>query len=201
MKNFLLLSALALFLVAGRAPAADVAPDQLVKSTAEDVLAIIRQDKDIQAGNKSKIYALVDAKVLPHFDFARMTRLALGRNWGKATPEQQDQITKLFRDLLVRTYAVSLTQYRDQKLDYRPAQIQSDGDALVRTEVQQPGGQPISIDYSMHKGGDAWKVYDIAVGGVSLVTNYRGAFNDQVRSGGIDGLVKSLEAKNAEAGK
>lgn len=196
-----LLRWLVLGLWGAAALAAEVAPDQLVKSTADSVLAIIKSDKDIQAGDKTKIYALVDEKVLPHFDFSRMTRLAMGRNWNKATPEQQTELTKQFRDLLVRTYAVSLTQYRDQQLEYKPTQMQPDGEAVVRTNVIQSGAQPVPIDYNMYKAGDAWKVYDISVGGVSLVTNYRSTFNDQVRQGGVDGLIKSLASKNASSGK
>ena len=180
--------------------AADVAPDALVKSTAEEVLTIIKQDKDIQAGNTRKVVELVEAKVLPHFDFARMTRLAMGRNWSKANDAQKATLTQEFKTLLVRTYSVSLSQYRNQKIDYKPAKLAAeDKDVVVKTVVLQPGGQGIPIDYKMEKAPEGWKVFDIAVDGVSLVTNYRSEFNTQVERGGVDGLIKSISEKNKAA--
>jgi phospholipid transport system substrate-binding protein len=195
---------LAIFTAAftGAAYAQATAPDALVKSITQDVTTIVKQDKDIQAGNKTKIYALVDAKVLPFFDFTRMTQLAVGRNWGKATPEQQKTLTTEFRNLLVRTYSTALASYRDQTIDFKPLRMQpADTETTVRTVVNQPRGEPINIDYSMEKSGDAWKVFDVAVGGVSLVTNYREDFSNQVKSGGIDGLIKTLQSKNQGAAK
>ncbi|MES2354562.1 MAG: ABC transporter substrate-binding protein [Pseudomonadota bacterium] len=187
-------------LCATTAFAADVAPDALVKNTADEVLTIIRQDKDIQAGNTKKVVDLVQAKVLPHFDFTRMTRLTLGKNWNQANDAQKEALVKEFQTLLVRTYSVSLAQYRNQTLEYKPTRVApEDKDAVVKTLVNQPGGQAIPIDYRMEKMPQGWKVFDISVDGVSLVTNYRSEFVSQVERGGIDGLIKSLSEKNKAA--
>jgi phospholipid transport system substrate-binding protein len=194
----------ALFLVAAffcataAVVAAELAPDVLVKETSQDVLEIVKKDKDIQAGNKQKIYALVDAKVLPHFDFKRMTQLAVGKSWRQATPAQQDALVKEFRTLLVRTYSTSLSTYKNQIIDYKPVRMQpEDTDVTVKTVVKQPGGQPpIPIDYSLQKNADGWKVYDVVVDNISLVTNYRGSFASEIRQSGIDGLIKVLVDKN-----
>ncbi|GAO35879.1 signal peptide protein [Sulfuricella sp. T08] len=180
--------------------AAEMAPDALVKETSQDVLEIVKKDKDIQSGNKQKIYALVDAKVLPHFDFKRMTQLAVGKSWRQATPAQQDALVKEFRALLVRTYSTSLSTYKNQIIDYKPLRMQpEDTDVTVKTVVRQPGGQPIPIDYSLQKNADGWKVYDVVVDNISLVTNYRGSFASEIRQSGIDGLIKVLVDKNHQA--
>ncbi len=182
------------------AVAAEMAPDALVKETSQDVLEIVKKDKDIQAGNKQKIYALVDAKVLPHFDFKRMTQLAVGKSWRQATPAQQDALVKEFRALLVRTYSTSLSTYKNQVIDYKPLRMEpSDTDVTVKTVVKQPGGQPIPIDYSLQKNADGWKVYDVVVDNISLVTNYRGSFASEIRQSGIDGLIKVLVDKNRQS--
>jgi phospholipid transport system substrate-binding protein len=189
--------ALAFAGIAGNAFAAATPPDELVKTTASEVLTIIKQDKDIQSGNTQKVVDLVDAKVLPHFDFQRMTRLAVGRNWTKATDAQKEQLVKEFRMLLVRTYSTSLAQYKNQTIDYKPVRIApEDKEVTVKTAVNQPGAQPIAIDYRMELMGDAWKVFDIAVDGVSLVTNYRSSFASIADQQGIDGLIKSIADKN-----
>ena len=185
--------------------AADLAPDVLVGNTTQEVIAVIKQDKDIQSGQTKKLLGLVESKVLPHFNFTRMTRLAVGKNWPKATPAQQQELVKEFRTLLVRTYSGALTSFRDQVIEVKPLKMQAgDMDTTVKTKVIQTGGQqPITIDYNMEKTADGWKVYDVTVGGVSLVTNYRGSFETQIRQGGVDGLVKTLAEKNRspEAGK
>lgn len=186
-----------LLLAALPALAADLAPDELVKNTATEVLTIIKQDKDIQSGNTQKVVELVDAKVLPHFDFTRMTRLAVGRSWNQASDAQKEQLIKEFRTLLVRTYSVSLAQYKNQTIDYRPLKVAPDDkEVTVKSSVNQPGAQAIPIDYRMEKTADGWKAFDIAVEGVSLVTNYRSSFNSIVQQSGIDGLIKSLVDKN-----
>lgn len=190
----------AFLFVTATAVAAEMAPDALVKETSQDVLEIVKKDKDIQAGNKQKIYALVDAKVLPHFDFKRMTQLAVGKSWRQATPAQQDALVKEFRALLVRTYSTSLSTYKNQVIDYKPLRMEpSDTDVTVKTVVKQPGGQPIPIDYSLQKNTDGWKVYDVVVDNISLVTNYRGSFASEIRQSGIDGLIKVLVDKNRQA--
>jgi phospholipid transport system substrate-binding protein len=173
-------------------------PDALVKRTTDEVLAIIKSDKDLQTGNISKVVELAEQKVLPHFDFERMTRLAVGRNWNTATPEQKAALTKEFRTMLVRTYSSSLSQYRNQTIEVKPTKIgAADKEATVRTAVLQQGGPPIPIDYAMEKMDSGWKVYDVVIDGASLVTTYRGTFNDQVQKGGIDGLLKTLQDRNA----
>lgn len=193
-KLFALLSILTLPLLA---VADDMLPDVLVKTVTNEVLDIVRKDKDIQSGNTKKAVELVDVKVLPHFNFARMTQLAVARDWRQANPAQQQTLITEFRTLLVRTYSKALTEYRNQTIDYKPLALKAaDTDVKVRTEVKQPGGKAISLDYSLEKSGSAWKVYDIEVEGVSLVTNYRGAFATEVRNGGIDGLIKTLQTKN-----
>ena len=177
--------------------AAQESPDALVKRTADEILAIIKADKDIQNGNSAKVYELAEQKVLPHFDFERMTRLAVGRNWGQANDEQKQSLVKEFRTLLVRTYSSSLSQYRNQTIDVKPTKLApADKEATVRSAVVQQGGPPIPIDYTMEKVDSGWKVYDVVIDGASLVTTYRGTFNDQVQKGGIDGLVKSLQERN-----
>lgn len=177
---------------------AQEAPDALVKRVTDEVLAIIKADKDLQSGNSRKIAELAEAKVLPHFDFNRMTRLAVGRNWQQASEAQKAQLVKEFRTMLVRTYSTSLTAYRNQTIEVKPAKMAAaDKETTVRTAVIQQGGPPIPIDYAMEKADSGWKVYDVVIDGASLVTTYRGSFNDQVQRGGIDGLLKTLADRNA----
>ena len=186
-------------LVVQAAAAQSAAPDALVRSVTDEVVGIIKQDKDIQAGNRQKTIALVEQKVLPHFDFTRMTALAMGPNWRKATPEQQKLLVEQFRTLLVRTYSTALSAYRNQVIDVKPPRAQpNDTEVVLRSEVKQSGAEPVTIDYSMAKTPDGWKVYDVAVNGASLVTTYRDTFATEVRNGGIDGLIKSLSAKNQQ---
>jgi len=178
---------------------AQEAPEALVKRVTDEVLAIVRADKDLQAGDSTKVVQLAEAKVLPHFDFERMTRLAVGKNWKEANDAQKQELTKQFRTLLVRTYSTSLSQYRNQTIDVKPGKTgAADKEAVVRTAVIQQGGPQIPIDYSMEKTDTGWKVYDVVIDGASLVTTYRGTFNDQVQRGGIDGLVKALQERNRE---
>jgi phospholipid transport system substrate-binding protein len=180
-----------------RPAAAQESPDATVKRVAEDTLAAIKSDPQIQAGNQARIRDVVETKLLPYFDFTRITALAMGKNWRTATPEQQKRLTEEFRSLLVRTYSGALSQYRDEKIDYKPLRMNAgDTEVLVRTAVVRSSGSPIPIDYSMEKAPDGWKCYDVVVGGVSLVTNYRDEFNAQVQSGGVDGLIKTLADRN-----
>ena len=181
----------------GAASAQDVAPDVLVKNVTTEVVDIIAKDKEIKAGSRAKLIEVIEAKVLPHFNFASMTALAMGQNWSKATPEQKKRLTEEFRTLLVRTYASALAAYSEQKFDFRPLRAKpTDTDVTVNVRVLQPGTQPVTIDYSMEKTGSGWKVYDVMVGGVSLVANYRTEFGNTVRNSGVDGLIKDLGAKN-----
>lgn len=178
--------------------AQETAPDALIKSVTNEVLEIVRKDKDIQSGNTKKAIELVEAKVLPHFNFSRMTQLALARDWRQANAAQQKVLTDEFRSLLVRTYSKALTEYKNQTINFKPfAAKAGETDVRVRTEIKQSGaGKNIELDYYLEKSAGGWKVYDIEVGGISLVTNYRESFAAEVRNNGIDGLVKSLQAKN-----
>jgi phospholipid transport system substrate-binding protein len=176
---------------------AQPAPDVLVKTVTLEVVDLIAKDKDIKSGDRAKLVSLIDAKVLPHFNFQAMTALAMGQNWRKAAPEQRQRLVAEFKTLLVRTYASALSAYSDEKFDFRPLRARpSDTDVVVQVRVLQTGAQPVPIDYSMEKTPGGWKVYDVMVGGVSLVANYRTEFNNVVRDAGIDGLIKNLDSKN-----
>ena len=197
MKKSLYTLFLGLMLAVSPLFAQEEAPDTKIKKVTEDVLTIVRQDKDIQSGNTKKAIALVEAKVLPHFNFMHMTALAVGRYWREATPEQKKQLAEEFKTLLVRTYSNALTGYKNQKVVYKPFRMNpGDTEVVVRTEVQQPGNQPVQLDYSLEKLDAGWKVYDVSVAGISLVTNYREQFGQEVRNGGIDGLIKAIATKN-----
>ncbi len=201
MQKILLVGGLCLTLFAHSAMAnIDVAPDVLVKQTADDVLSIVKNDKEIQAGNQQRLFAVVEEKILPNFDFDRVCRMVLGKNWKSATPEQQALFQKEFRSLLLRTYATALGKYRDQVIEYRPMQTDaSEKNVTVKTQILQKGGQPIAVDYSLVKGPAGWKVYDIIIESVSLVTNYRSQFSSEIRQNGLDSLNKKLADKNAAA--
>ena len=196
MKLFRILPALCCALFAVSALAQE-APDAMVKRVSQEVLVIIKSDPKVQAGDQARIREVVETKLLPNFDFERLTALAMGRNWRQAAPEQQKQLVEQFRTLLVRTYSGALTQYRDQTMDYKPLRADANAtEVTVKTEVIRQGGAPVPIDYAMAKTPQGWKVYDIIVGGVSLVTNYRDEFNEQIKNGGVDNLIKTLQAKN-----
>jgi phospholipid transport system substrate-binding protein len=180
---------------------AEITPDMLVKKTADEVLTIIKNNKDIQAGNKQQLYDLVEAKILPNFDFDRVCRMVLGKNWRSATPEQQVAFQKEFRSLLLRTYASALSKYKDQVIEYKPLRAEADAKIVsVKTQILQPGGQPVAVDYSLIKSANGWKVYDIVIESVSLVTNYRSQFSSEIRQNGLDSLNKKLEEKNNSVG-
>ena len=179
--------------------AQDLAPDVLVKTVTSEVIAIIRQDKDIQAGDPAKVADLVETRILPLFDFTRMTQIAVARNWRLATPEQQKALTLEFKALLVRTYSTALSGYRDQVIEYKPLRAEPGAtEVTVRSDVRQPGRERMTIDYDMEKTLAGWKVYDIKLAGVSLVTTYRGTFASKVRDSGIEGLIKSLWDRNRQ---
>lgn len=190
--------AVALF---SQAAFAEVSPEALVKQTAEDVISVIKNDKEIQAGNKQKIYALAEEKILPNFDFDRVCKLVLGKNWRTATPEQQATFQKEFRSLLLRTYSTALGKYKNQTIQYKPTVMDNEsGVATVKTEIVQPSGPPIAVDYSLGKTEANWKVFDIVIENVSLVTNYRSQFGTEIRQNGLDSLNKKLADKNRAAG-
>jgi phospholipid transport system substrate-binding protein len=175
-------------------------PDELVKRTAEDVLATVKSDADIQAGDQEKIFALAEEKIVPNFNFDKVSRMVLGKNWTRATPEQKAAFQVEFRSLLIRTYATALSKYRNQTIEYKPfRKVNESNIASVKTQILQPGGQPIAVDYTLEKQADTWKVYDIVIEGVSLVTNYRSQFAQEIRTNGLDSLIKKLADKNKAA--
>jgi len=192
-----ILAVLMLSVLALPGAAQDLAPDALVKNVTLEVIELITKDREIKAGSRAKLIAVIEEKVLPHFNFSAMTALAMGQNWGKSSPEQKKQLTDAFKTLLVRTYASALAAYSEQKFDFRPLRAKpNDTDVTVNVRVLQPGAQPVTLDYSMEKTANGWKVYDVMVGGVSLVANYRTEFANTVRASGVDGLIKDLQAKN-----
>jgi len=199
-----ILSVLALsgaFLAAGTAQA-QTAPDALVKQVSNEVIDAVKADKAIQAGDVQRINALVDAKVMPHVNFQRMTSMSVGRHWRAATPEQQKRLQEEFKTLLVRTYAGALTQVKEQTtVVLKPMRAQpADTEVVVRTEVRNSGSEPIQLDYRLEKAGDTWRVYDINVGGIWLVEQYRNSFAQEIGTNGVDGLIAKLAEKNKSAG-
>lgn len=198
LRSFLLVLALMTGLNASPVLAADTPPDVLARATTQEVLAILKQDRDIQTGNQRKVYQLVETKILPIFDFNRMTQLVIGKHWPRATAKQKQDLVTEFRNLMVRTYSSSLMAFNNQTVDFKPMSMKpGDTDVTVRSEIRQPGGQPIPINYSMYKTSFGWKVYDVTIDGVSLVTNYRSSFSNTIRQNGIDGLISTLAAQSA----
>jgi phospholipid transport system substrate-binding protein len=192
-------AAAAAFSLAGINAYAQEAADEVIRKNVNDVLAALKSDKDLQAGDAKKLEKLAEEKILPHFNFPHMTQLAVGRNWKDASDAQKTSLTDQFRTLLLRTYSSTLSQYRNQTIDVKPLKAAAaDAEVVVKTAVIQSGGQPIPIDYSMEKTSSGWKVYDVLIDGVSLVTNYRSSFNTEIKTNGVDGLIKSLTDRNAK---
>jgi phospholipid transport system substrate-binding protein len=174
-------------------------PEELVKDTSQRMLKALQEEKTDLKKNPERVTALVNEIVLPHFDFVRMSKLALGRYWRRADEKQQQAFVEQFRALLVRTYRSALTEYRDQTIRYLPfSGDQSSGDVTVKTQVDQPGGSTIPIDYTLHLENDEWKVYDVVIDGISLVINYRSSFSSEIRQSGIDGLIDKLRKRNQD---
>jgi phospholipid transport system substrate-binding protein len=190
------------FLSAGVAQAQTNTPDGLVKQVSNEVIEAVKSDKAIQAGDVQRINALVDAKVMPHVNFQRMTASSVGRHWRSATPEQQKRLQDEFKTLLVRTYAGALTQVKDQTtVQLKPMRSQpTDTEVVVRTEVRSNAGEPVQLDYRLEKAGDNWRVYDINVGGIWLVEQYRNSFAQEIGANGVDSLIAKLAEKNKSAG-
>ncbi|MEI7427598.1 MAG: ABC transporter substrate-binding protein [Betaproteobacteria bacterium] len=179
----------------------DATPDGLVKTLVSDVMTSIKADKDIQSGNVTKVMSLVEVKIVPYTNFQKTTQLAMGKNWSRATPEQQKQIMTEFKSLLIRTYAGALTQVKDQTVTYRPFRMDpADTEVVVKTQVMNKG-DAIQIDYRLEKVGETWRLYDINVLGAWLIEAYRGQFNNQISANGIDGLIKFLQDRNATLAK
>jgi phospholipid transport system substrate-binding protein len=200
MKRFLASLILAGCFV-GPAAAQELSPEQLVQKITNDVLAAVKSDKELAAGDRQKATKLAEEKVLPYIDFQYATRLAVGRSWRQASSEQRSRLVSEFRNMLVRTYSNSVQAYEGQTLKVLPSRGKSDSadEATVRTQFVRAGGQPLPIDFAMHKAGNAWKVYDITVEGVSLVLTYRSEFDAIVKQQGIDGLIQALAQKNIPA--
>ena len=199
-KTLTLAFSLVVTLAAPAALAQDEAPDALMKRISAEVISEIRNDNYIRAGDSAKIAALVDAKIVPHFDFRRITQSAMGASWRRASPEQQDRLTREFKTLLVRTYSGALASYRGQRIEFRPLRAApGDAEVTVKSQVRQPGTEPIAIEYDLAKTGATWKVFDVRIAGMSLVANYRSAFAEEVRNRGVEGLIGLLSSKNGTA--
>lgn len=199
LAGLLLAASLALPMLAARAQAAPEAPDQLIKRLSTEVLDTIKADKQVQAGDVAKVKAFVDAKIMPHVNFTRMTASAVGRNWRQATPGQRQQLQEEFKTLLVRTYAGAISQIKDQTVVVKPLRANpADTEVTVRTEVIGRG-EPIQLDYRLEKGPDGWRIYDLNVLGIWLVETYRTQFAQEISARGIDGLIAALAERNKAA--
>ncbi len=178
---------------------ASQAPQDMVKETSQLMLDKLRQEKEVIKADPNRIYALVNQIVIPHFDFEYMSQMVLAKYWRRASDSQRAAFTEEFKQLLVRTYATSLNEYADQEVIYLPYRAGRDeNQAMVRTEVEQPGSFPIPIDYRLRQNSSQWKVFDVVIDGVSLVTNYRTSFAKEIRSGDLDSLIKTLADRNEE---
>jgi len=176
---------------------ADLMPDELIRKTADDVISALNSDESIQNGNKKNLYKLAEEKILPSFNFERISRLVLGKAWRKATDQQKEKFKSEFRSLLLRTYSIALSKYKDQGIEIKPMRMRpADKIVIVKTEIVQDGAQPIKVNYALAKDGDSWLVFDIVIEGVSLVTNYRSQFSSEIRKGGMDSLNNKLAKKN-----
>lgn len=204
MRYWLLAMMLAAAVLVTKSPLAEVidaTPDGLVKTLVSDVMTSIKADKDIQSGNVTKVMSFVETKIVPYTNFQKTTQLAMGKNWSRATPEQQKQIMTEFKSLLIRTYAGALTQVKDQTVTYKPFRMDpADTEVVVKTQVMNKG-DAIQIDYRLEKVGETWRLYDINVLGAWLIEAYRGQFNNQISANGIDGLIKFLQDRNATLAK
>lgn len=203
-RYWLLAMMLAAAVLVTKSPLAEVidaTPDGLVKTLVSDVMTSIKADKDIQSGNVTKVMSFVETKIVPYTNFQKTTQLAMGKNWSRATPEQQKQIMTEFKSLLIRTYAGALTQVKDQTVTYKPFRMDpADTEVVVKTQVMNKG-DAIQIDYRLEKVGETWRLYDINVLGAWLIEAYRGQFNNQISANGIDGLIKFLQDRNATLAK
>ena len=190
---------LALALAAPALPAQEAEPNAMLQSVTLEVIAALKHERDLHGGNLKQGASLIETKLVPLFDFSRMTQIAVARNWRLATPDQQAALTVEFKTLLVRTYSLALSSYRDQVIEFRsPRAAPTATEVTVKSVVKQSGTAPVAMDYDMEKTASGWKIYDVKVGGVSLVTTYRDSFSEKIRVDGVDGLVKALEDKNRQ---
>lgn len=180
----------------------DLSPEALVRKVTDDVLETVKSDKALQAGDRKKALALAEQKVLPHVDFREATRLAVGRAWNTAHPEQQEKLVTEFRAMLVRIYSNAIDVYRGQTLKVQPVKMAPGAtDVTVRNQYLSPGRPPVAVEYAMRKTPEGWKIYDIVVENVSLVLTYRAEFDQVVRKSGVDGLIKRMAEKNQPAAR
>ena len=198
-SRFLLLLAMLFLAVCGLARAQE-APDALIRRVSQEVMDLARNDPAIQAGDRRRIYAVVESRILPHLDFQRGTALTMGRNWRQATPEQRQKLAAEFRNLLLHTYAGAMSQIKDQTMTFKPLRMDpADTDVEVRSEVRLPRRpEPVEVSYRLHKSTTGWKIYDVNVMGAWLSETYRTTFASEVNKGGIDGLIRTLEEKNRQ---
>lgn len=194
----LALAALAAMLSLGAAAAIGQSPEDLVRTTTDKLVGVLKKEQQVIDANPDRIYDIVDEYVLPNFDFRRMSQRVLGKFWNRASEEQQSRFVEEFKTLLVRTYATALREYSDQKIDFLPTRSREDGEVSVRMQVNQSGGPPVPIHYEMYKTDVGWKVYDVAIDGVSLVINYRSTFAAEIRDNGVDGLIDRLVKHNSK---
>jgi phospholipid transport system substrate-binding protein len=196
MTRFLLLA----FFLAFPVVAQELGPEELVKKITQDVLDAVKNDKQLASGDRQKAIKLAEEKILPHVDFEEATRLAVGRGWAQASPEQKKKLVTEFRNMLVRTYSNAIGAYEGQSMKVMPVRMKpGDSDVTVHNQFIRPGGKPVLVDYSMRKTDKGWKIYDIVVEGVSLVLTYRSEFDAVVKQDGIEGLIKRLSQKNTPA--
>lgn len=200
-KQVLSLIAIFLLVFVSASHGENISADTLIKQTSEQVLSALEKNSKAYEEDPDKIYQLVNDIILPHLDFKAMSRLALGKNWRKATDDQQDRFVEAFKEMLIRTYSKSLTEYAGQKLEFLPYQSPEKGDktVVVRTQIQQDTGPVIPIDYRLRIKDDQWKVFDIKIDGISLVTNYRSSFDSDVNRVGMDGLIDKLNSKKKKS--
>jgi phospholipid transport system substrate-binding protein len=186
-------------MVTGSLFSQDVPPEILVRNIAAEVIAAVKLDKELQAGNPKKLSELAENKINSHFDFRRMTQSVMARNWRVATPDQQDKLTASFKTLLVGTYSRALVTYRDRTMEFRALHSDPGSDqATVRSELTQSGQPPTVIDYDLGKSSAGWQIYDVRVDGASLIVTYRDSFANEIRNHGIDGLIATLDSKNTQ---
>ena len=196
-RIFALLVALLTLPALAQAP---LAPEALVRKITDDVLAAVKQDKDLAAGDREKALALAEQKVLPHVDFREATRLAVGRSWNSATPAQQERLVKELRAMLVRIYSNAIEVYRGQTMRVFPVRMEPGAtDVTVRNQYLRPGRPPVPVEYALRKTSEGWKIYDITVENVSLVLTYRAEFDRVMRESGVEGLIKRMTEKNQPA--
>lgn len=181
-------------------PLSQAAPDALLRAVTLRVTAQLKQDRNLQTTSPAKFAELIESTILPLFDFRHMTQLALARNWRIASPEQQNELVTEFRTLLVRAYSTALANYRDQAIEYKPLRMApGDTEVVVKSTVNQRGTEPMTLDYDMEKTTTGWKVYDIKIAGMSLITTYQSTFDQIIRDGGVDRLIQSISSKNRQA--